>query len=114
MVDASAKEALVDATINAGADEGPIQGQLLRLSERREVAIYLRGGKLWVADFVDEHGELFDPITWFRFNCGAPLSRQAERRVVLESAFPLSPELAARIERLHRGVDAASAKERGR
>jgi hypothetical protein len=34
----------------------PIQGQLLRLSERREVAIYLRNDTLWIADFIDGHG----------------------------------------------------------
>ena len=57
--------------------EGPIQGQLLRLSARREVAIYLRGGQLWVADFIDGHGELVDPETWFRFNCASPDTRPA-------------------------------------
>jgi len=30
-----------------------VQGQLLRLSERREVAIYLRKDALWIADFID-------------------------------------------------------------
>ena len=78
-----------------------IQGQLLRLSERREVAIYLRGGALWVADFIDGHGALIDAATWFRFNCGAPGARYAKRRMVLESAIPLSVDLVARIERLH-------------
>jgi hypothetical protein len=35
-----------------------IQGQLLRLNERREVVIYLRDSSLWVGDFIDGHGEL--------------------------------------------------------
>jgi hypothetical protein len=35
-----------------------IQGQLLRLNERREVAIYLRDSYLWVGDFIDGHAEL--------------------------------------------------------
>jgi hypothetical protein len=39
----------------------PILGQLLWLSKRREVAIYLRDGSLWIADFIDGHGELVDP-----------------------------------------------------
>ncbi len=79
-----------------------IQGQLLRLSERREVAIYVREGSLWIADFIDGHGELVDPIAWFRFNCGTPSERgQARRRMLLESAIPLSAELAATIEDLH-------------
>jgi hypothetical protein len=79
-----------------------IQGQLLRLSVRREVAIYVREGSLWIADFVNGHGELVDPAAWFRFNCGTPWARgQARRRMLLESAIPLSEELAARIEELH-------------
>lgn len=78
-----------------------IQGQLLRRSERREVAIFLRDGALWVADFIDGEGKLIDATTWFRFNCGALSSPQARRRMVMESAVPLSPELVARIGRLH-------------
>jgi hypothetical protein len=83
-------------------DRAPvIQGQLLRRSERREVAIYLRDGKLWIADFVDGVGELIEPGNWFRFNCGTPWARRAHRRMLIEAATPLSVELAARIERLH-------------
>ena len=78
-----------------------MQGQVLRLSERREVAIFLRDGALWVADFVDGDGALMDAITWFRyFNCGAQSTTDARRRLVLESAMPLSEELVERIERL--------------
>lgn len=88
-----------------------IQGQLLRLSERREVAIYLRQGTLWVADFIDGHGELIDPATWFRFNCGAPTTSHARRRILLESATPLSAELAAQIESLHRLANVREGKE---
>jgi hypothetical protein len=77
-----------------------MQGQLLRHSERREVAIFLRDGALWVADFVDGHGQLIDAVTWVRFNCGAHATPQARRRMVLESAVPLSADLVARIERL--------------
>ena len=79
----------------------PIQGQLLRRSERREVAIYLRDGRMWIADFIDGVGELIEPATWFRFNCGTPWARRAHRRMLFESAVPLSAELASRIERLH-------------
>jgi hypothetical protein len=85
----------------AGGSPG-VQGQLLRLSARREVAIYLREGALWVADFIDGHGALIDPITWFRFNCGGLSTARARLRMVRESAMPLSVELLARIERLHR------------
>jgi hypothetical protein len=80
---------------------GSIQGQVLRLSERREAAIFLRDGALWVADFIDSQGELVDAITWFRFNCGSLSTWHARRRMVLESAIPLSEELVDRIERLH-------------
>ena len=77
-----------------------IQGQMLRRSERREVAIFLRDDALWVADFIDGQGELIDASTWFRFNCGAFSTTHARRRTVLESAIPLSAELVERISRL--------------
>jgi hypothetical protein len=77
-----------------------IQGQILRRSERREVAIFLRDRVLWVADFIDGQGELIDAPTWFRFNCGELSSSHARRRMVLESAIPLSEDLVERIERL--------------
>ena len=95
-------------------DESPtIQGQLLRRSERREVAIYLRDGQLWIADFIDGVGELIEPAAWFRFNCGTPWARRAHRRMLFESAMPLSADLAARIERLHHpGANCGDASER--
>ena len=82
----------------------PIQGQLLRLSEHHTVAIYLRHGSTWVADFIDGRGILVDVNTWFRFNCGTLANSQALRRMALESAIPLSVELVERIEALHRGA----------
>ena len=84
------------------ARASPILGQLLRLSKRREVAIYLREGSLWIADFIDGHGELVEPKIWFRFNCATAGKGLARRRMLLESAVPLSAELAAKIESLHR------------
>ena len=83
---------------------GPLFGQLLRRSERREVAIFLRDGVLWVADFIDGQGELVEATTWFRFHCGAYSTRQARTRMVRESASPLSVDLVRRIERLPRPV----------
>ena len=77
-----------------------LQGQLLRHSERREVAIFLCDGALWVADFIDGQGTLVDATIWFRFNCGTVASPHARRRMVLESAIPLSEEMVARIARL--------------
>jgi hypothetical protein len=81
-----------------------IQGQLLRLSEHRAVAIYLREGSTWVADFVDGQGVLVDVETWVRFNCGTPTNSHASRRIARESAIPLSTEFSAQIELLHRPV----------
>jgi len=77
-----------------------LQGQVLRRSRRREVALFLRGDTLWVADFIDGHGEIVDAVTWVRFNCGTTASPQAGRRMAFESAVPLSGELVARIQRL--------------
>ena len=82
-----------------------IQGQILRVSERRQTAIYLRNGKLWVADFIDGCGELSDAVTWFRFNCGSPASIHARRRMMIESAIPLHEQLERQIEELHRSSE---------
>ena len=82
-----------------------IRGQLLRMSEHRAVAIYLRNGTTWVADFVDGHGVLVPVDTWFRFNCGSLANAYALRRIALESALPLPDELMSRIEELHRSCE---------
>ena len=81
-----------------------IQGQLLRFSTHREVAIYLRQGSIWVADFIDRKGVLVDVATWLRFNCGTHSNAYAARRTSLESATALSADLLARIEALHRAA----------
>ena len=82
------------------------------MSERREVAIYLRNDRLWVADFIDGRGELIDAITWFRFNCGT--HAQARRRMVLESGIPLSAQIMARIEHLHGSPEVRKRSPAGR
>jgi hypothetical protein len=79
-----------------------IQGQVLRLSERRMAAIFLHDEALWVADFIDGQGELVDAITWFRFHCGSVSTGQARRRMVLDAATPLSEEVVDRIAHLRR------------
>jgi len=84
---------------------GRIQGQMLRLSEHHAVAIYLRDGRVCVADFIDGQGALVDASTWFRFNCGTLANSHALRRMALESATPISSELAERIDALHRATD---------
>ena len=88
-------------TLSENTRRSSIQGQLLRLSARRLVAIYRREDTLWIADFIDGHGELMDAVTWFRFNCGTPTTAHARRRMALESAVPLSVDLVASIEHLH-------------
>jgi hypothetical protein len=95
------------------SERAPIQGQLLRLSARREVAIYLLDGTLWVADFIDGCGELFAPETWFRFNCGSPSARDAQRRMLLESGLPLSADIVTKIEGLHRASDTNTVHSKG-
>jgi hypothetical protein len=80
----------------------PLQGQILRRNERREVAIFLLDDALWVADFIDGKGEIVDAVTWFRYNCAGTSVTHAERRMLLESALPLSSDLTARIESLLR------------
>jgi hypothetical protein len=77
-----------------------LQGQVIRRTRRRETAIVLHQGRLWVADFVDGHGVLVEAETWFRFNCGTAACAPACRRMAFESATPLSRDLARRIERL--------------
>ena len=48
-----------------------------------------------------------DATTWFRFNCGTLATTHAQRRMVRESAIPISSQLVAKIERLHCAVAAA-------
>jgi hypothetical protein len=86
-----------------------ILGQIIRRSERRETAIYLRDGTLWVADFFDGRGQVADAGSWLRFNCGRA-SEQARWRMALESASPVSDELADRIEALHQAMAAGTAR----
>jgi hypothetical protein len=77
-----------------------IQGQILRRTRRREVAIFLRDHRLWIADFIDGQGMLVDAVTWFRFNCGNASPGLSRGRETPESALPLSEDLVRRIERL--------------
>ena len=95
----------MNASPHMSKSSRPIQGQLLRLSEHRAVAIYLREGSTWVADFVDGQGVLIDVNTWFRFNCGTLANTFVSRRITRESALPLPEELVAQIEALHRATE---------
>jgi hypothetical protein len=88
-------------TAGSAATRSRIQGQILRRSAHREVALYLRNGEPWIADFVDGKGMLVPVATWLRFNCPAQGGEHARARMVRECAIPLSPDLASRIEALH-------------
>jgi len=79
----------------------PLQGNLLRIGERREIAIYLRDGTPWVAEFNHGRGELFAVGAWFSLNQGGRVLRRMEH----DSVTPLPPDIAQRIERLHRGME---------
>jgi hypothetical protein len=67
---------------------------------------------LWVADFVDGHGQLIDAASGLRFNRGGARSTQARWRMALESAAPVSDELAQRIKALHRTLAGERGDER--
>lgn len=79
-----------------------LPGNLLRLGERREIAIYLRDGTTWIADFQDGRGEIFTVGAWFSLNNGGRGLGPAQRRLVSESVTPLPEEVVERIEHLHR------------
>ena len=78
-----------------------LQGNLLRIGERREIAIYLRDGTPWVAEFNDGRGELFAVGAWFSLNQGGRVLRRMEP----DSIAPLPQDVVQRIERLHRGTE---------
>lgn len=78
----------------------PLQGNLLRLSERRVIAIYLREGAAWVADFNNGRVELFIASAWYSMGSGRMLAH-ALRRGEVETISPLPEEVVQRIETLH-------------
>jgi hypothetical protein len=77
-----------------------MDGNLLRLGETREIAIYRRGGLAWVADFRSGRGELCTPGVWFALN--APCSAL---RAGLGGLEPLPAEVIGRIEALHAAAE---------
>jgi hypothetical protein len=77
-----------------------LQGSFLRLSERHEIAIYLRDGVPYVAEFRGGQGELHALSAWVDMrNLGS-----APRRAALDPIVPIPPEVTERIERLHRSA----------
>ena len=79
----------------------PLHGSLLRLSEQREIAVYLREGAAWVADFDNGHAELHSASACFSIGGGRMLVH-AQRRNAVEPISPLPDEVVLQIESLHR------------
>jgi hypothetical protein len=91
---------------NPGSNEAKVEhGNLLRLGETREIAIYQRGAA-WVADFRGGRGELFTASAWFALNGRWSLLRRAGLGS-FASIAPLPAEVIESIERLHRAEDRA-------
>ena len=89
---------------NLGQDEAAVlNGNLLRLGETREIAIYQRGGIAWVADFRGARAELYTAGEWFTLIGRGSLLRRAG----LASIAPLPADVIERIERLHAAEDRA-------
>ena len=78
---------------------GLLSGNLLRLGERREIAIYLRGGTAWVAEFEKGRGEVFNVGAWSSLYGRALV--HAQRRGEVNIISPIPEDVVARIERLH-------------
>jgi len=88
--------------------ENPISGHVLHLSDCQIVAIYQRNGVCWIADFQQGVGQLVDAATWFRFHAGVLRYSHRRRAEALDTMAPISPQLAAQIERLHRPAEPSS------
>jgi hypothetical protein len=87
---------------DSGRNEAAVEsGNLLRVGETREIAIYQRGGLAWVADFRGGRGELFTAADWFVVHGHGSLLHRAG----LGAVGPLPPDVIERIERLHAAED---------
>jgi hypothetical protein len=91
-------------TTRESTSANPIQGNLLRLSEIREVAIYLRKGAAWVADFNSGRAELHSASAWYTTGGGRMLVH-AQRRDAVETISPLPDEVVRRIESLQHRME---------
>lgn len=79
-----------------------MSGSLLRLNDGRSVAIYLRDGMAWVAEFRGSRGRLLSVGEWHCFHARG--MAHAQRRGEAEILSPIPGDVVARIERLHRRV----------
>lgn len=89
------------------AGTSPLQGNLLRLNDGREVAIYLREGAAWIAEFKNGKAGLHVAGEWFSTGHGRMLAH-AQRRGEVDYISPIPEEVVERIERLHQYVPASS------
>jgi len=87
-----------------------ISGTWVRLSERESIAIYRLNDVSWVAHFRDGCAELCDAAMWFKSHAGMLRSHWVGSPSALRSVEMLTPEMVARIARLHQ----RAAAERGR
>lgn len=74
-----------------------LNGNLLRLSDQREIAIYLRDNMAWVAEFNNGRANVSTASHWFSANRGGRVLRQMD----LTSIVPLPDDVMEQIERLH-------------
>jgi len=74
-----------------------LNGNLLRLGDQREIAIYLRDNMAWVAEFNNGRASVSTASHWFSVNQGGRVLRHME----LASIVPLPDDVMERIERLH-------------
>jgi hypothetical protein len=79
----------------------PLHGNLLQLSERHQIAIYLRNGAAWVAEFNSGRVRLFIASAWYATSGGRTLAH-AQRRGEVKIISPLPEEVTQRLECLHR------------
>jgi hypothetical protein len=74
-----------------------LNGNLLRLGDQREIAIYLRDNMAWVAEFKNGRASVSMASHWFSANQGGRVLRHME----LASIAPLPDDVMERIEQLH-------------
>ena len=81
-----------------------LNGNLLRLGDQREIAIYLRDNMAWVAEFNNGRASVSTASHWFSANQGGRVLRHME----LASITPLPDDVMERIERLHQRLAQAA------
>jgi hypothetical protein len=81
----------------------PPSCNLLRLSDDHEIAIYLRNGAAWVAEFKNGHSAIDSATAWFSTH-GRTLVH-AQRRGDVSYVSPIPQDVLAHIECLHLGME---------